>query len=283
MRLRSKLFVPGNRPDLMAKAAAGPADALSLDLEDAVPDPEKAAARGTVSQFLSARGARAKTAIVRVNGLASGMMVADILAIAAGAPDVVNVPKCESPRDLHVAEAVLDHAEREAGLPAGRIGLMANIETPAGLRRAYEIAAASPRNIALQLGLGDLKAATGLVPETARLGPVRTLLMLAAAEAGVAALDSAYVDIADLQGFEADAREARALGFVGKSCIHPRQVEACNRAFAPDAASVEEARALIAAYRAAAAEGRGAITFRGRLVDAVHAQEAQALLELAAS
>ena len=285
MRLRSKLFVPGNRPDLMTKAAAGPADALSLDLEDAVPDAEKVAARSTVAQFLASRGAArgqgARTAIVRVNGRASGLMVADILAVAGAGLDIVNVPKCEDPRDLHVADALLDHVERERGLASGAIRLMPTIETPAGLRRAHEIATASPRNVALQLGLGDLKAATGLRPQTARLGPVRTMLVLAAAEAGLLAFDSAYVDIADSAGFEADAREARALGFAGKSCIHPRQVAPCNAAFGPDAEEIDEARALIAASRAAAADGRGAITFRGRLVDAVHAQEAAALLELA--
>jgi citrate lyase subunit beta/citryl-CoA lyase len=133
----------------------------------------------------------------------------------------------------------------------------------------------------LQLGVGDLKAATGLEPATSRLGPVRTIISMAAAEFGLAALDSAFVNIADMEGFEADAREAKALGFGGKSCIHPSQVVNCNAVFLPSSAEIERARALILAYDAAVSEGRGALTFRGQLVDSVHAQEARALLILA--
>jgi len=281
MRYRSKLFVPGNRPDLMAKAIATAADALSLDLEDAVPQDEKLAARDKVAAFARGAAGAGKILIARVNSLDTGLMIGDILAVAGSGIHVVNVPKCESARDLQVADALLLHVEREAGLPEGGIRLMPTIETPAGLRRAHEIGASSRRVMGLQLGTGDLKAATGLEPSTGRLGPVRTMIVLAAAECGVAALDSAFVHIDDRKGFAADAREARALGFSGKSCIHPSQVEDCNAAFSPSEKEIETARALIAAYDEAKSQGRGALTFRGQLVDAVHAQEARALLRLA--
>ncbi|MGE0854367.1 MAG: CoA ester lyase, partial [Hyphomicrobiaceae bacterium] len=279
---RSKLFVPGNRRDFMRKAAAGPADSLSLDLEDAVPAAEKAEARRTVMGFLASEGAQSgKHLVVRVNPLDSGLMVGDILAVAVPELHCINVPKCDSPKPLHVADAVLAHVERERGLAGGSIALMANLETPAALRNAHAIATACPRVKALQLGFGDLKASTGLRPDTHRLGAIRTMTILAAAEAGIEAYDSAWVDVADHAGFEADAMEARSMGFAGKSCIHPSQVEACNRIFAPDAAALDEARALIETYEAAEREGRGAVLFRGRLVDAVHVAEARRLLTLA--
>ena len=128
--------------------------------------------------------------------------------------------------------------------------------------------------------IDDLKATTGIVAETANLNAVRTLLSLAAAEAGVAAFDSAYPDIADSAGFEADARAARGLGFRGKSCIHPSQVDPCNRIYAPNEAEIEDARALLAVYEAAKARGAGAVKFRGRLVDSAHANDARELLSV---
>lgn len=277
---RSKLFVPGNRPDLMDKASNSSAGALSFDLEDAVPEAEKAVARNATKEFLEQSPGSSKVMIVRVNALDSGMLVEDIMAVTVPGLDVINVPKCCSQRDIHVADAVLEHAEWVRGLEPGSIKLMATLESPAGIRLAYEIATASPRIVALQLGVGDLKATTGIVAETANLNAVRTLLSLAAAEAGVAAFDSAYPDIADSAGFEADARAARGLGFRGKSCIHPSQVDPCNRIYAPNEAEIEDARALLAVYEAAKARGAGAVKFRGRLVDSAHANDARELLSV---
>ena len=272
--------MPGNRPDLMEKAVGSGADSLSFDLEDAVPEAEKSSAREKTAAFLTAHASKSgKNMVVRVNALETGLMIADILAVTSRELHTVNVPKCESPRDLHVADAVLAHLEREQGLTPGAIGLMATIETPAGLRNAYSIASTCPRVNAIQLGLGDLKAATGIRPDTRRIGPVRTMMILAAAEAGVDALDSAFVNVSDSAGFEADATEARNLGFAGKSCIHPSQVEPCNRIFAPTEADFEEARALIKAYDDAKRKGIGAVLFRGQLVDSVHAAEARRFLD----
>ncbi len=278
---RSKLFVPGNRPDLMRKAALSSADSLSFDLEDAVPQDAKSAAREMTGAFLAAGASGCgKHLVVRVNASHTGLMIADILAVASAHLHAVNVPKCESPRDLHVADAVLAHVEREHGLPTGTIGLMATIETPAGLRNAHAIASACARVNAVQLGLGDLKAVTGMRPQTHRMGAVRTLVILAASEAGIAAFDSAFVNVADGAAFEVDATEARDLGFAGKSCIHPSQVEPCNRIFAPADTDIEEARALLRIYEDAVRRGVGAVLFRGQLVDSVHAAEARKFLEV---
>lgn len=265
----------------MDKAMAGAADALSFDLEDAVPEAEKAAARSMVATFLDGGSGRTKELIVRVNALATGLLFDDVLAVASPNLDVVNVPKVEAPRDLHVADELLRHIERSRGIAEGTIKLIPTLETPPGLRRALDIARASTRVTAIQLGTGDLSTATGIEPATARLGPVRLMLVLAAAEAGVDALDSAFTGIARLDAFEADAIESKGLGFRGKSCIHPSQVPIANRVFAPTKAELEDARALVDAYEEAVKRGVGAISHRGMLVDAPIAQAALRLLEAA--
>ena len=277
---RSKLFVPGNRPELMAKALLTSADSLSIDLEDAVPESEKDAARLQTSHFLKSADRGNKDLVVRVNALDTGRMVGDILAVAPQQPRTINIPKCESPKDLQVADAILLHVEQEFNLVPYSIGLMATIETGAGLRNAYEIAKSCSRLDSLQLGLGDLKASTGIQPRTDRLVGVRTMLILAASEAGIDALDSAFVDISDMDGFKHDSAEAKALGFKGKSCIHPKQIELCNTVFAVTDAERDEAKALLLAFDDAQKRGIGAIVFRGQLVDNVHALEARRLLGL---
>ncbi|MCC7273183.1 MAG: CoA ester lyase [Alphaproteobacteria bacterium] len=277
---RSKLFVPGSRPELFGKAFASAADGISFDLEDAVADAQKEAARAAVAAALRDCPATAKERIVRVNPLRSGMMFDDIMAVACAALDVVNVPKVESPRDLHVAEELLGHLERKLGL-ARPIGLVPTIETPAGLRHAHAIATASMRVVGLQLGTGDLAAITGLQASTERLTCVRTMLVLAAAEAGVDALDSAFTAIADLAAFERDAEAARGLGLRGKSCIHPSQIAIANRVFGPGDAELRAARAMVAAYDEAVARGVGAISHDGKLVDYPIAAAARRMIQAA--
>ena len=279
---RSKLFVPGNRADFMAKAMDSAADALSLDLEDAVAPAEKQAARQAVERFLASAEPK-KELIVRVNALSTGLLFDDVIAVAGANLHVVNVPKVESPRDLHVVDELLGWLERSRGLEPGRIRVMPTLESPAGLRRAFEIATATPRVVALQFGAGDLKASAGIEPSTERLRSVRLMVVLAAAEAGVEALDSAFTDIRDLAAFETDAVESRRLGFHGKSCIHPSQIDAANRAFAPSATEIAEAKSLLAAYDDAVKRGLGAIQHEGKLVDAPFADIARRLLEAAGS
>lgn len=274
---RSKLFVPGNRPDRMAKAAETEADALSYDLEDAVPDSEKAAAREAVASFLRAHPQQ-KEIWIRVNARDTGLLIEDVLAVASEHVDVINVPKAESPRDVQLVDDLLAHVEGRIGL-ARRIAIVPTIESPAGLRCAAEIAKASSRVIGLQLGTGDLRKATGIVASTENLRSVRTLLTLAAAEAHVLALDSAFTNIDRPDLFAADATDARALGFRGKSCIHPSQVEAANRIFSPSESEIEEARAVVEAFDAAIAKGIGAIKVNGKLVDGPIADTARKILE----
>ncbi len=281
--MRSKLFVPGSRPDFFAKALAGAADALSLDLEDAVAEPRKAEAREQVAGFLRGlpAGSR-KIMIVRVNGLATPHFAADIEAITGPGLDVVNLPMVESPEDILACAEVLHRAEAAASL-VQPIGILANIETPKGLRRAAEIAAAHPRVAGLQIGYGDLFEPFGVDrADEAALQHVRIAVRFAAAEAGVPAFDGSLAVIASPERLRAEAEAARRLGFAGKSCIHPSQVPVCNEVFRPTEAQVAHARRVVAAAEEAEAKGLGAFTVDGQMVDAPFIARARAVLDLAA-
>jgi citrate lyase beta subunit len=277
--MRSKLFVPGARPELFDKAMAGAADALSLDLEDSVPEAGKAAARVQVGAFLRRDdvAASGRLLIVRSNGAASAHFAADLAAVAQPSVWLLNLPKVESVAQVRQAAAALERAEAGNGVTRP-IGLLLNIETPRGLRQATELAAAHPRVAGLQLGLGDLFAPNGIARTAANVHATLFALRMAAAEAGVFACDGAFPDVGDDEGFRAEARMARELGFIGKSCIHPRQVGLANAAFDVSDDAVEEARRIVAAATAAAAQGRGAFLFEGRMIDLPFLRRAEALL-----
>jgi citrate lyase subunit beta/citryl-CoA lyase len=278
---RSKLFVPGNRPALFQKALTSGADTISIDLEDAVPAGETATARQVVADFLrDLDPAAVPTGVeigVRLNGRDSGKMVADILAAVRPGLHWVNVPKVEDPVDILLCADLLDHMEQQYDFPQ-QIAILATIETPKGVRQAAEIAAAHPRLTGLQFGVGDYGIAMGITPTTTRLMPAWMAVVGAAREAGIAAYDSAFVDIEDTVGFAAWCEEARACGFAGKSCIHPKQVAQCNASFSPSTKEIEEARAIVEAYDDAVAGGLGALTFRGKLVDYPFAEAARRLV-----
>lgn len=277
--MRSKLFVPGARPELFDKAMAGAADALSLDLEDSVPEAGKAAARVQVGAFLRRDdvAASGRLLIVRSNGAASAHFAADLAAVALPSVWLLNLPKVESAAQVRQAAAALERAEAGNGVTR-QIGLLLNIETPRGLRQAAELAAAHPRVAGLQLGLGDLFAPNGIARTAANVHATLFALRMAAAEAGVFACDGAFPDVGDDEGFRTEARMARELGFIGKSCIHPRQVGLANAAFDVSDDAVEEARRIVAAAAAAAAQGRGAFLFEGRMIDLPFLRRAEALL-----
>jgi citrate lyase subunit beta/citryl-CoA lyase len=281
---RSKLFVPGNRPELFEKALVSGADAISIDLEDAVPAGERAAARQLTGDFIALRGPRAAgseaAVIVRLNSRESGLMIEDMLATVRPGLTMVNVPKVEDPIAILLCADILDHLERQDEFEQP-VSILATIESPAGVRRVAEIAGAHRRLAGLQFGVGDFAIAMGMSASPARLLPAWSALVGAAREAGIAAYDSAYTDIADLAGFEAWAGEAKACGFVGKSCIHPSQVDACNKVFSPSRAEIEKAKAIVAAYDSAVASGRGALSFEGQLIDYPFAEEARRIANLA--
>jgi citrate lyase subunit beta / citryl-CoA lyase len=277
--MRSKLFVPASRPELFDKALAGEADALSFDLEDAVRESRKAEARETLRAFLHGLGGRAagKLLIVRVNGLATPHFEADVAAVARAPVHLVNLPKPESAEDVRVAAATLARVEAEQGI-ARPTGILANIESPAGLRHAAAIAAA-PRVVGLQLGLGDLFEPFGIDRADARaVHAAQLAVRLAAAEAGIWACDTVYGTVADPEGFTREAEAARRLGFIGKSCIHPTQVPLANAVFRPTEAEIAAARRVVEAAREAEARRVGAFLVDGRMIDGPFIGRAEAVL-----
>jgi citrate lyase subunit beta/citryl-CoA lyase len=281
--MRSKLFVPGSRPELFEKALASAADAVSFDLEDAVEESRKSYARDELSRFLRKLPKNnRKTIVVRVNESTTDHHLQDIAAVAGPGLDLLNLPKVESPDQVATAARQLEEAEARHKLDQP-IGILVNIESPAGVRRVDEIAGAHSRIAGLQLGFGDLLIPYGIARDPHMLAHVRIRARLAAAEAGIDAYDSAYVDVADTDGFARDARAAKALGFAGKSCIHPSQIETVNEIFSPDVNEVREARELLAAAEEFKRSGVGAFMLNGRMVDLPFIRRAEAIVAAAHS
>lgn len=279
--MRSKLFVPGSRPEFFEKAMRSAADALTFDLEDAVAPAQKPAARRAIADFLSGLGrAHDKETIVRTNGVDHPGFAEDVDAAVCANLDFISLPKLESPDEVHRAAAAIEAAEKRKGL-SHQIGILATVESPKGLRRAYEITSAHPRVAALQVGLADLFAPLRIERHAAALGPVRFAVKMAAAEAGVPAYDTVWTDIADRAGYERDARDALAMGFLGKSCIHPTQVDIANRVFTPPEKEIVWAQKVLAASELPENVGKGAFTVDGNMVDEPFFRQARATIALA--
>jgi citrate lyase subunit beta/citryl-CoA lyase len=271
--MRSKLFVPGSRPELFDKAFVSSCDAVSFDLEDAVALERKAKARSTVGSYLSARKPGGKVVVVRVNAVSSGLFAQDVEAIANASVDIIKLPKVESTNDvIQAAEAI-----------SRPIGLLATIETPKGLRLVHEIACAHPSVVGLQIGYADLFSLCGMDRQDATaIQAVRLSVRFAAAEAGVDAYDGAFLNVQDADAFRAEAEAARRLGFSGKSCIHPSQIPIANEVFSPRAKELAGAERILAASREAAQQGVGAFLVDGKMVDRPVVARAQAIVDLAA-
>lgn len=274
---RTKLFCPGDRPDRFPKAVATAADSICLDLEDAVAAGQKTQARESIHQGLTSINFALKERAVRVNSLGSGLLLADLEAIVCHELDAIYLPKVEGPRDVWVVEAVLDHLERKIGRTYPVV-LIPTLESPTGFENAREIATASRRVVALQWGVGDLTLSLGMIPSPHRLAYPRTRLVFAAYEAGIDALDTTFPKIDDLEACRADALEARALGFRGKSAIHPTQVTVINEVFSPSAKEIAQARVIVAAYEDAAARKIGAFQLDGNLIDLPNYTHAKQIL-----
>jgi citrate lyase subunit beta / citryl-CoA lyase len=279
--MRSKLFVPASRPELFAKAMAGEADAISFDLEDAVDEAMKDDARAALARFLaSLPRERAKTLIVRVNGLATPHFEADLDVAVRGGVHLVNLPKAESADEVKACAEALALAERRAR--TAPVSLLVNIESPKALRLAAEMAAASPRVAGLQAGWGDLIEPLGI--DRYNLPMIEALLLrirIAAGEADVFAYDGAWANIGDPDGYSREARASRRLGYLGKSCIHPSQVPLANAAFRPTDEEIAHSLEVVEAARGAKEQGVGAFTVNGKMVDAPFVRRAERILALA--
>jgi citrate lyase subunit beta/citryl-CoA lyase len=288
-RRRSLHFVPGGVERMIAKALTLPADGLIFDLEDAVPPERKAATRPVVRQWLEKLDFGGRERWVRMNPLGSAFGRADLEETIGGRPDGYVVPKPRMAGDVREVAQALDRLEHRHGIPPGttRLVLIAT-ETPEGLLNIRDIAAASPRTVAISWGVEDLGAAMGLGRVRDEAGRyldipryARVMCAVAAAAAGVEAVDTVYTDIGDLEGLRRECEDAVQMGFTGKISIHPDQIPVINAAFTPAPAVVEEARALVAAFEEHRRRGIYAFTFRGQMVDAPHLARARNILDRA--
>jgi citrate lyase subunit beta/citryl-CoA lyase len=280
--MRSKLFVPGSRPSLFDKAALGPADVLSFDLEDSVLPDKKSEARAAVAGFLRQDSTvRNKIMIARVNEPGSEWFHSDIAMLVGPGLDIINLPKVESVDQINMAVDEISRIERSQGLTK-ETGILANIETPKGLRLAFEIATANPRVMGLQIGFTDFSRICGIDSrDKTALNSVRLSVRFAAAEAGIATFDGAFLDVNSPDLFRIDAEEARNFGFVGKSCIHPTQVPIANEVFSPDAGEVARAESILAAAAEKMQAGVGAFLHEGKMIDAPVISRAKSLVSRA--
>ena len=274
---RSILYMPGSNARALEKGRTLPVDGLILDLEDAVAPDAKEVARKQVVDVLSAGGYGKRERIARVNGLDTPWGEADIRAIARAAADALLIPKVES------AEGVRRVADIMTSAGSDRMPIWCMIETPAGVLNAAAIARADQRVGCFVMGTSDLAKDLRAAHTRERL-PMLTslgLCLLAARAAGIAVLDGVHLDLADDAGFAEACRQGAALGFDGKTLIHPKTIAAANHAFAPSEPEVAWSRRIIAAHAEAAASGQGVVLVEGKLIENLHVENAHRLVRLA--
>lgn len=276
MRARTPLFTPANHARRVEKALAGAADGVILDLEDAVATAEKGAARRDAAAALA--GTRPKPVLVRVNALTTPYCYDDLVAVAPGAPDAIVLPKAENLSDVRTVDWLLHQLEARHGLPPGGIGLLPILETAEGIAHARGIAG-GPRVGRLMFGAVDLALDLDLVLDDDVMAGPRFAIALASRQAGLPGpLDTAFVDVASPEMLRETALRARALGYTGKACIHPAQVEVVHAVFTPTAAALERARRVVAAFEAAEREGSAAVMLDGAMIDVPVVLQARRLL-----
>lgn len=275
---RSVLYVPGSNAKALAKARTLPCDGVILDLEDSVAPEAKEAARVAVVEAVAAGGWAGREVLVRVNARGTPWFDEDLAALARVGADGLVLPKAESPDDVAAVVERLAMRGAPASLP-----LWLTIETPRGVLAAADLAGTRRSIRGLVAGTSDLTKDLRArhVPGRAPLLHALSTIVLAARAYGLAALDGVHLTLDDDEGFEASCRQGRDLGFDGRTLIHPRTIEAANRVFAPDAGEVQAARRLLAGWRAARADGKGVAVVEGRLVEELHAREAERLVALA--
>lgn len=274
---RSVLYMPAANERALEKAKAIPADALIFDLEDAVAPDAKAEARERACAMFAAGGYGSREIAIRANGIGTPWHDDDVAAIAEAGPDAILVPKVNSAAEVHLLEeALLRH-----GAP-DRTKLWAMLETPVAMLHAEEICAASERLTVLVMGTNDLAKelhAQRVASRAPLLGGLH-LSLLAARATDKVIIDGVYNDIKDVDGFLAECRQGREMGFDGKTLVHPSQVDPCNETFSPEAAEIELAERIIAAFEEAERDGRGVVTVDGRMIENLHVDEARRALAI---
>ena len=276
---RSVLYVPATNGKALAKIESLPCDAVVVDLEDSVGPAEKEAARESLKRFFAGRSWGAREIVIRVNDLSSEWGVDDLTLAGSLAPDAILLPKVETPRDILEANDALD----EADVPE-TTALWAMIETPRAMLNIGAIAELgrdrSSRLACFVAGANDLVKETGTrdTPDRRYLTPWLMQMVLAACAGGIDVLDGVFNDFRDLDGFTRQCAESAAMGFDGRTLIHPTQIGPANTAFSPPAEAVADAQAIVAAFARPENAGKGVIQIDGRMVERLHLDQAERLL-----
>ena len=243
---RSMLFIPGNSPNLLMNADVLGSDSIILDLEDAVAENQKDAARFSLYQALKNIDYGDTEVIVRINGLDTPHWQEDIRCVVAGGADGIRIAKCESANDVRTVEEHVLAAEKEFGVEEGRTLLMAALESPKGILNAYEICTASPRMFGVAISGGDFRKSMHVRIEEGGIEMLtaRGMMLLAARAAGIQCFDTMFPNIDDMEGFKAEVIQNRKMGFDGKSIVNPRQIDFVHKTFAPTEKEIAYLRSI---------------------------------------
>jgi citrate lyase subunit beta/citryl-CoA lyase len=278
---RSLVFVPGNNSRFLEKAKSLLADIVCFDLEDSVPDKEKKKARVLIKNTLKQRRKYTPDVFVRTNSPESGLVEADLKEIVQKGIDGIVIPKVNSAKELEKIEKTISSLEKKRRIKG--IRLMPSIESALGIVNCYEIASSSKRVDALVFGIFDLLNDMGIEytkgnPRGAKYS--RYKVPVAAAAAGVAAIDGIWQDLKDKSGFTKDCEVGKSLGYVGKSVIHPDQIKTVHKIFYPSKPEIVWAKKVCSVYEKSRKKGKGATVVDGKMIDEVHYKRAKALLGL---
>ena len=280
---RTMLFMNAQKPGLIKDAYIYGCDSIMLDLEDAVAENQKDAARFSLYHALTTIDYGKTEVIVRINGLDTPHWQEDIRVCVAGGADGIRIAKCESANDVKTVEAAVEAAEKEFGVEVGRTLLMAALESPKGILNAYEICTASDRMFGVAISGGDFRKCMQTVfqPDGVDMLVARGQMLMAARAAGIQCFDTVFTNLDDNEGFEAEVRQNKAMGFDGKSLINPKQIRLVHEVFAPTQKEIIQAEKFVRAFNEAAAAGIGVFTVDGKMVDLAFIPGAQRTLKLA--
>ena len=276
------MFVPGNNPGMMQDAFIYGPDSIMLDLEDSVTMAEKDSARLLVYNALKTIDYGNTEMVVRINPLNTKKDKKDIEAVVKAGVDVIRMPKTETAEEVVEVEREIEKVEKEIGC-LGRTQIMAAIESALGIVNAYAIATASKRMMGIALGAEDYSAnlKTQRTPGGAELLLARETIVVAARAAGIAALDTVYSNLNDMDTFRKEVELIKTLGFDGKSIINPRQIEIVNEVFTPSEKAIEKSKVILAAIKEAEQRGSGVIAVNGKMIDRPVVLRAQRTIDLA--
>lgn len=280
---RTMMFMNAQKPGLIKDAYIYGCDSIMLDLEDAVAENQKDAARFSLYHALTTIDYGKTEVIVRINGLDTPHWQEDIRVCVAGGADGIRIAKCESANDVKIVEAAVEAAEKEFGVEVGRTLLMAALESPKGILNAYEICTASDRMFGVAISGGDFRKCmqTTFQPDGVDMLVARGQMLMAARAAGIQCFDTVFTNLDDNEGFEAEVRQNKAMGFDGKSLINPKQIRLVHEVFAPTEKEIRQAEKFVRAFNEAAAAGIGVFTVDGKMVDLAFIPGAQRTLKLA--